>query len=104
MPLRILGLDDDNHSPMFRCEDGTIFSNPRELIEFLAKPHDCVCEVRMFAIVDGIPQGFGLADYDKNQVDWMFYFLEGLTSSLPVDIHPDMVFELFWAAANRRHW
>ena len=37
--VRILGLDDDNHAPMFRMETGEIFNNPRELIEFLSHAH-----------------------------------------------------------------
>lgn len=32
--VRILGLDNNNRSPMFRMETGEIFSTPRELIEF----------------------------------------------------------------------
>jgi hypothetical protein len=28
--VRILGLDDDNHAPMFRMETGEIFSTPRD--------------------------------------------------------------------------
>lgn len=100
MPLRILGLDDDNHTPMFRCEDGTIFSNPRELIEFLAKPHDCVCEVRMFAIVDDWTGE--LANYEPEEVDAMFYFLEGLQDF--EEAEPNYTFNLFWKSANRSWW
>ena len=102
--VRILGLDDDNHSPIFRMETGEIFGSPRELIEFLAHSHDVEYQVKMFAIVDEIPQGFGLADYDESQIDWMFYHLEGLTSSLPDGVLPEAVFDLFWVVANRRHW
>ena len=38
--VRILGLDDDNHAPMFITEDGDIFSTPRELIKWLSHAHD----------------------------------------------------------------
>ena len=50
--VRILGLDDDNHAPMFRMETGEIFSTPRELIEFLSHSHDVEYQVKMFAIVN----------------------------------------------------
>lgn len=33
--LRILGLDNDNHSPMWVCEDGTVFNTAKEFMEFL---------------------------------------------------------------------
>jgi hypothetical protein len=56
----------------------------------------------MFSIVNDLSGG--LANYESMEVDEMFYHLEGLTSSLPDGIHPGMVFELFWASANRRWW
>lgn len=104
--LRILGLDDDNHGPCFRCEDGTLFENYKELIKFLSKPHECECEVRMFAIVEGAPLGYGLSDYSEEEVDDMFYYLEGVCGLHPPVIHPDFVFELFWHAAQGQniHW
>jgi hypothetical protein len=100
--LRILGLDDDNHSPTFRCEDGTIFNTYKELIDFLSKPHECQVEVKMFAIIDDIPEGFGLADYSNDEIDDMFYALEGI-AAFPEGMIEDLVFELFWAATNR-YW
>ena len=104
--LRILGLDDDNHGPCFRCEDGTLFENYKELIKFLSKPHECECEVRMFAIVEEIPLGYGLADYSDEEIDDMFYYLEGVCSLYSSAIHPNFVFELFWHAAQGQnvHW
>lgn len=101
--LMILGLNDDNHDPCFRCEDGTFFSSYKELVEFLCKPHDCEVEVRMFAIVDDIPLTCGLADYNQEQIDDMFYFLEDC-APLPDGMIFDLVFALFWHAANRRYW
>ena len=102
--LRILGLDDDNHSPCFRCEDGTLFENYKELIKFLSKPHGREYEVRMFAIVEGVPLGYGLFDYSDEEIDDMFYHLEGCGGQVPVGVHPDLVFDLFWCAANRLCW
>ena len=102
--LRIIGLDDDNHSPCFLCEEGTRFETYKELVDFLCKPHDCSIEVRMFAIVDPLPIGCGLADYEMEEIDDMFYHLEGCGGIIPEGMHPDLVFELFWNAANRYHW
>lgn len=101
--LRILGLDDDNHSPSFLCEDGEIFRTYKELVEFLSKPHDCQVEVRMFALVDDIKPTVSLANYEMEQVDNMFMALEGV-AHFPEYINPILCFELFWAAANRQHW
>jgi hypothetical protein len=103
--VRILGLDDDNHAPMFRMETGEIFSTPRELIEFLSRSHDVEYQVKMFAIVDGVSEGLGLADYNQDDIDTMFGYLEGLYVH-PKEIVPveDFIFELFWDAANRKRW
>ena len=100
--VRILGLDDDNHAPMFVFETGERYNSPRELVEFLSHAHDVEYDVRMFSIV-GERSG-GLADFTEGEVDWMFIFLEGLTSSLPTDVHPDLVFELFWNSVNKGWW
>lgn len=101
--VRILGLDDDNHAPMFRMETGEIFSTPRELIEFLSHSHDVEYQVKMFAIVNEW-SGCLEEKFSCEEVDMMFYHLEGLTSSLPDGVTPYTVFDLFWESANRRHW
>ena len=98
--LRIIGLDDDNHSPCFLCEEGTRFETYKELVDFLCKPHDCEIEVRMFAIIEEIPLGYGLSDYSNEEIDDMFYYLEGVCGSHPPVVHPDFIFELFWHAAQ----
>ena len=98
--LRILGLDDDNHSPMFRCEDGTLFETPKELIEFLAEPHECKVEVKMFAIVD--PFEGPAADLDEELVDKMFETVAGIASYVEVFVEDS--FETLWLSANRQWW
>lgn len=102
--LRIIGLDDDNHAPCFLCEEGTRFESYKELVDFLCNPHDCEIEVRMFAIIDPVPPTCGLVDFTYEEIDDMFYHLEGIGGKVPAGVHPDLVFELFWCAANRRHW
>jgi hypothetical protein len=98
--VRILGLDDDNHAPMFRMETGEIFSTPRELIEFLSHSHDVEYRVKMFAIVDNYSGE--LLNYEPEEVDAMFYFLEGLESWEEAEF--DLIFNLFWESVNRGWW
>lgn len=101
--VRILGLDDDNHAPMFRMETGEIYDSPRELIEFLSHAHDVEYQVKMFAIAWEWST-YLEEKFSYEEVDMMFYHLEGLTSSLPDDITPDAAFELFWESANKEWW
>ena len=98
--VRILGLDDDNHAPMFRMETGEIYNTPRELIEFLSHSHDVEYDVRMFAIVDNWTGE--LANYEPEEVDAMFYFLEGIESWEEAEF--DLTFNLFWESVNRSWW
>jgi hypothetical protein len=94
--VRILGLDDDNHSPMFRFEDGSLFETPRELIEFLALHHDVDYEIRMFHIIEE-PTG-ELEKIDTFSTDFMFEALEGL-HDFGKNTFED-VFELFWSSSS----
>ena len=101
MVLRILGLDDDNHSPCFRCEDGTTFSNCQQLVEFLSKPHDVQVEVKMFAIVDEWTAE--MKELGEEKIDELFYFVEGYGRQ-PEDYTLEQAFNLFWNAADRLCW
>ena len=98
--VRILGLDDDNHAPMFITEDGDIFSTPRELIKWLSHAHDVEYDVRMFSIV-GEYTG-RLAEYEPSEVDEMFCFLEGFGNV--TETVPGLVFDLFWESNNKGWW
>lgn len=101
--VRILGLDDDNHVPMFRAEDGRIFRNTRELVGFLARAHDTEYSVRMFSIVD--QPSSELAKHDMEAIDIMFDYLQDLSDQLPgVGTDPDAVFDLFWDSASKTWW
>ena len=99
--MRILGFDDDNHALCFRCEDGTTFDNCRELVDFLCTPHAMRFEVKVFAIVDEWTPALETLGEDK--VDEMFYFIEGYGRQ-PEGMTLEEVFNLFWDAAERRHW
>ena len=101
MVLRILGLNDDNHSPCFRCEDGTTFSNCQQLVEFLSKPHDVQVEVKMFAIVDEWTAE--MEELGEEKIDELFYFVEGYGRQ-PEDYTLEQAFNMFWNAADRLCW
>ena len=101
MVLRILGLNDDNHSSCFRCEDGTTFSNCQQLVEFLSKPHDVQVEVKMFAIVDEWTAE--MEELGEEKIDELFYFVEGYGRQ-PEGYTLEQAFNLFWNAADRLHW
>ena len=98
--VRVLGLDDDNHAPVFRFEDGSLFETPRTLIEFLALHHDVDYEIRMFSIV-GEYTGT-LAMQDQDDVDTWFYFLEGMSQYEVADF--EIIFNLYWESANKEWW
>lgn len=100
--IRILGMDDDNHEPMFVAETGEVFYDAQELIQILlAKPHLVEYEVKMFALVDG--WSTALLEYDECEVDNMFDFL-CRTHHLESDAKFSKIFELFWESANRKNW
>lgn len=101
MVLRILGLNDDNHSPCFRCEDGTTFSICQQLVEFLSKPHDVQVEVKMFAIVDEWTAE--MEELGEEKIDELFYFVEGYGRQ-PDGYTLEQTFNLFWNAADRLCW
>ena len=98
--VRILGLDDDNHAPMFRMETGEIYNSPQELIKFLSHAHDVEYDVRMFSIV-GEYTGT-LAMYDQDDIDTWLYFLEGVSRYEDADFA--LIFNLFWESNNKGWW
>ena len=99
---RILGLDDDNHSPMFVCEGGHGHYNTfKELVEFLSRPHQFEVEVKMFAIVD--EWSAELEKYEEEEINAMFDALTG-TCRYSEDMVPEDIFNLFWESANRNWW
>jgi hypothetical protein len=98
--VRILGLDDDNHAPVFRMETGEIFNTPHELIQFLSHAHDVEYDVRMFSIV-GVYTGT-LAMYDQDDIDTWFYFLEGVCRYEDADF--ETIFNLYWESDNKEWW
>ena len=99
--IRILGLDDDNHSACFVGEDGTHYDSAKELIEMLAAPHQNTYVVKMFAIVDEWSDE--LAAFEEEFIDHMFDYLEGIAIA-PEGKSFDEIFNLFWDSANRNWW
>lgn len=103
MSYRILGLDDDNHQPVFVAETGNRYHGYRDIINYLAEPHLEPVEVKMFAIVDGWEEYEPLGLFDEETVDMMFDMLGGLID-FPEGLSFDECFELFWNSANRKWW
>lgn len=100
--MRILGLDDDNHSPIFVCEGGWgHYRTFKELVEFLSRPHQFRVEVKMFAIVNEWSDR--LQKYSEEEVIDMFDALSGI-SKYSEDMVPEEVFDMFWESANRICW
>jgi hypothetical protein len=98
--VRILGLDDDNHAPMFVFETGEVYNTPRDLIKWLSHAHDVEYDVRMFAIVENYSGE--LLNYEPEEIDAMFYFLEGVEPWEEAEF--DLTFNLFWESVNRSWW
>lgn len=98
--VRVLGLDDDNHAPMFLFETGEVYQTPRDLIKWLSHAHDVDYDVRMFSIV-GEWTG-RLAEFEPDEIDQMFYFLEDFNSVKEKE--PGYIFDLFWESANKEWW
>ena len=101
MKHRILGLDDDNHSPMFVDENGTKFHTFKNLVDFLSQPHQDEVEVKMFAIVDEWSDK--LEKYDEKEVNCMFDILAGIMKC-PENMNIQNLFNLFWESTNREWW
>lgn len=54
MSIRVLMLDDDNHSPSYHAEDTSHWHNANHFIKFLTRPHTVVIpyEVRTVHLID----------------------------------------------------
>ena len=98
--VRILGLDDDNHGPMFVFETGEVYETVRDLVNWLSHAHDVEYDVRMFSIV-GEYTG-RLEEFEQSEVDEMFWFLEGF--GMVTEKESGFIFDLFWESANKGWW
>ena len=100
MVIRILGLDNGNHVPMFREEYGRIFHNTRELVGFLSCRHSAEYDVRMFSIAEEYTGCLEACESDE--VDQMFCYLQGFGAV--TEKEPGFIFDLFWDSANKTYW
>ena len=65
--MRVLMLDDDNHTPSYHCEDTTMWYDANEFIKWLTKPNTTsfLYEVKQLYLID--------VDYEKlDRVDYLF--------------------------------
>ena len=90
--IRVIGLDDDIHSPLFVTEEGVVMGDTNDLIRTLAAPHANNYEIRMFSVADDILECFECYDIEE------FYELfDDLIAGNPKD------FEVFWKS-SRKDW
>lgn len=54
MSIRVLMLDDDNHSPSYHAEDTSNWHDANHFIKYLTRPHTVIIpyEVRKVALID----------------------------------------------------
>ena len=52
--IRVLSLDDDNHTPSFHAEDTSHWHDANHFIKYLTRPHTVIIpyEVRQVALID----------------------------------------------------
>ena len=67
--IRVLKLDDDNHTPSYHCEDTAEWYNADEFIKFLTRPHTIIIpyEVRTIRLVD-----IEISEYKPEKIDHYF--------------------------------
>lgn len=63
MSIRVLMLDDDNHSPSYHAEDTSHWHDANHFIKYLIRPHTVIIpyEVRKVALID--------LDIDLSEID-----------------------------------
>ena len=99
--IRILGLDDDNHSPMFICENGDKYDDAQKLIEMLSKPHSNCYEIKMFSIA--FEPMNELSNESSETICELFDILY-LDLDNSTNMSFEQIFNMFWNSANRHFW
>ena len=71
MAIRVLMLDDDNHTPSYHCEDTTSWHDANAFIKYLTRPHTVIIpyEVRQVRLVDLDPDTL---EEDINDIERYF--------------------------------
>ena len=98
--VRVLALNDDNHSCMFSTPD-TTYSNAKEFMDkCLLKPHTETYELRLIYICD---QPEGLSDMSEEEFNDAFCALEDDPTDLPFNRYHKRceIFEKMWEHAER---
>lgn len=92
MSIRILKLDDDNHSPSYHSEDTSKWYDADEFIKFLTRPHTIVIpyEVRAFRLVDT-----EMGDYEPEEVERYFDIIQCGGKGYSFEEYQE-VFNLMW--------
>lgn len=95
--LRILALNDDNHDTYFTMENGETFGYARDLIEFLAAPHDESYELKGFILIDYAGPA---AELPEELVDQLFGFVAGHAKA-PDGYDFEQAFNILWDSGSQ---
>lgn len=82
--IRVLALNDDNHETSFHLENGTKYTTHMEFIRELAKPHECIYEVRCIYLLN-----LRIGDWAETAFDMVQY---GTINNFEYDL----AFEHLW--------
>ena len=93
--IRILGLDDDYHSPIWIVETGIAYPNAESLMRHLSAPHSHQYEIKLFAISDEWSEE--LCEFYEEEA--VFKRFDNLFEEFDLES-----FNLFWHSANRSCW
>ena len=96
--IRVLVMDDDNHSPMYVREDGIVYYNEKDfMVKCVAKPHNIQFKLAHFSIInDAVGE---LANYNEDEICGMFNTLCGNRWAKSSEPFEDL-FNIFWDSAD----
>lgn len=96
--IRVLVMNDDNHSPMYVREDGIVYYDEKDfMVKCLTKPHDTYFKLALFSIVNE-PVG-ELANCNEDEICGLFDTLCGCSRAKSSEPFEDL-FNIFWESAD----
>ena len=96
--IRVLVMDDDNHSPVYVREDGIVYYSEKDfMVKCLIKPHNIQFKLALLSIINE-PVG-ELANYNEDEICGMFNTLCGYRWAKPSESIEDL-FNMFWDSAD----
>lgn len=96
--IRVLVMDDDNHSPVYVREDGIVYYSEKDfMVKCLIKPHNIQFRLAFFSIIDEFDGE--IVNYSEDEVYGMFNALCGYRLTKPSESFEDL-FNMFWNSAD----